>query len=189
MFFILCVTTYYRLKGSSLTYNSNILRFIRAWNTLSSIPFTWVCDCWNWECPKTPKSVFPHCLVMMLFDHKSRLFTIYIKNPSGFKLYKWNAKISIGKSRSEHTLSISRKIGKNRKYIVKGLELDGKPSTMWMERNKPVEKSQPVQEDNLFKHTGFSGHFPIGSTKNMCSIYFLSGITGIFMSMVNNPTV
>ena len=56
-----------------------------------------------------------------------------------------------------------------------------------MERNKPVEKSQPVKEDNLFKQTGFSGNFPIGSTKNMCSIYFLSGITGIFMSMVNNP--
>ena len=56
-----------------------------------------------------------------------------------------------------------------------------------MERNKPVEKSQPVKEDNLFKHTGFSGNFPIGSTKNMCSIYFLSGITGIFMSMINNP--
>ena len=114
------------------------------------------------------------------------VFTIYIKNPSGFKLCKWNAKISIGKSRSEHALSISHKIGKNRKYIVKGLELDGKPSKMWMERNKPVEKSQPVKEDNLFKHTGFSGNFPIGSTKNMCSIYFLSGITGIFMSMVNN---
>ena len=79
-----------------------------------------------------------------------RLFTIYIKNPSGFKLCKWNAKISIGKSRSEHALSISRKIGKNRKYIVKGLELDGKPRKMWMERNKPVETSQPVQEDNLF---------------------------------------
>ena len=43
------------------------------------------------------------------------LFTIYIKNPSGFKLCKWNAKISIGKSRSEHALSISRKIGTNRK--------------------------------------------------------------------------
>ena len=55
-----------------------------------------------------------------------------------------------------------------------------------MERNKPVEKSQPVKEDNLFKQTGFSGNFPIASTKNMCSIYFLSGITGIFMSMVNN---
>ena len=26
-----------------------------------------------------------------------------------------------------------------------------------MEQNKPVEKSQPVKEDNLFKHTGFSG--------------------------------
>ena len=77
--------------------------------------------------------------------------------------------------------------GKKRKYIVKGLELDGKPSKMLTERNKPVEKSQPVKEDNLFKHTGFSGNFPIGSTKNMCSIYFLSGITGIFMSMVNNP--
>ena len=58
-----------------------------------------------------------------------------------------------------------------------------------MERNKPVEKSQPVKEDNLFKQTGFSGNFPIGSTKNMCSIYFLSGITGIFMSMVNNRYV
>ena len=91
------------------------------------------------------------------------------------------------KIRSKHALSISRKIGKNRKYIVQGLELDGSPSKMWMERNKPVEKSQPVKEDNLFKHTGFSGNFPIGSTKNMCSIYFLSGITGIFMSMVNNP--
>ena len=97
--------------------------------------------------------------------------------------------MSIGKSHSEHALSISRKIGKNRKYIVQGLELDGNPSKMWMERNKPVEKSQPVKEDNLFKHTGFSGNFPIGSTKNMCSIYFLSGITGIFMSMVNNPCI
>ena len=58
------------------------------------------------------------------------LFTIYIKHPSGFKLCKWNAKISIGKSRSEHALSISRKIGKTRKYIVKGLELDGKPRKM-----------------------------------------------------------
>ena len=58
------------------------------------------------------------------------LFTIYIKNPSGFKLCKWNATISIRKSRSEHALSISRTIGKNRKYIVKGLELDGKPSKM-----------------------------------------------------------
>ena len=75
-----------------------------------------------------------------------------------------------------HALSISRTIGKKRKYIVKGLELDGKPSKMWMARNKPVEKSQPVKEDNLFKHTGFSGNFPIGTTKNMCSIYFLSGI-------------
>ena len=55
-----------------------------------------------------------------------------------------------------------------------------------MERNRPVETSQPVKEDNLFKHAGLSGNFPIGSTKNMCSIYFLSGITGIFMSMVNN---
>ena len=61
---------------------------------------------------------------------KPGLFTIYIKNPSGFKLCKWNAKISIGKSRSEHALSISHKIGKNRKYIVKGLELDRKPSKM-----------------------------------------------------------
>ena len=52
------------------------------------------------------------------------------KNPSGFKLCKWNAKMSIGKSHSEHALSISHKIGKNRKYIVKGLELDGKPSKM-----------------------------------------------------------
>ena len=55
-----------------------------------------------------------------------------------------------------------------------------------MKRNKPVETSQLFKEDNLFKQTGFSGNFPIGSTKNMCSIYFLSGITGIFMSMVNN---
>ena len=114
------------------------------------------------------------------------LFTIYIKNPSGFKLCKWNANISIEKSRSEHALSISRKIGKDRTYIVKGVELDGKPSKMWMERNRPVETCQPVKEDNLFKHTGLAGNFPIGSTKNMCSIYFLSGITGIFMSMVNN---
>ena len=106
-----------------------------------------------------------------------------MKNPSGFKL---NAKISIRKSRSEHALSISRKIGKNRKYIVKGLELDGKPRKVWMERNRPVETSQPVKEDNLFKQTVFSSNFPIGSTKNMCSIYFLSGIAGIFMSMVNN---
>ena len=30
----------------------------------------------------------------------SRLFTIYMKNPSGWKLCNWNAKISIGKSRS-----------------------------------------------------------------------------------------
>ena len=97
--------------------------------------------------------------------------------------------MSIGKSRSEHALSISRKIGKNRKYIVKGLELDGKLRKMWMERNTPVEKSQPVQEDNLFKQTGFAGNFPIGSTTNMCSIYFLSGITGIFMSMVNNQSL
>ena len=114
------------------------------------------------------------------------LFTIYIKNPSGFKLCKWNAKNSIGKSRSEHALSIFRKIGKDRKYIAKGLELDGKPRKMWMKRNKPVETSQLFKEDNLFKQTGFSGNFPIGLTKNMCSIYFLSGITGIFMSMVNN---
>ena len=114
------------------------------------------------------------------------LFTIYIKNPSGFKLCKWNAKMSIGKARSEHALSISRKIRINRKYIVKGLELDGQPRKMWMERNKPVETSQPGQEDNLFKQTGCSGNFPIGSTKNMCSIYLLSGITVIFMSMVNN---
>ena len=49
--------------------------------------------------------------------------------------------------------------------------------------------SQPVKEDNLFKHTGLSGNFPIGSTKNMCFIYFQSGITGIFMLMVNNPIV
>ena len=55
-----------------------------------------------------------------------------------------------------------------------------------MERNKPVETSQLVKEDNLLKHAGLPGNFPIGSTKNMCSIYFLSGITGIFMSMVNN---
>ena len=53
---------------------------------------------------------------------------------------------------------------KKRKYIVKGLELDGKPRKMSIERNKPVEKSQPVQEDNLFKQTGCSGNFPIGST-------------------------
>ena len=59
-----------------------------------------------------------------------RLFTIYIKHPSGVKLCKWNAKISIGKSRSEHALSISRTIGKNRKYIVQGLELDGNHSKM-----------------------------------------------------------
>ena len=45
------------------------------------------------------------------------LFTIYIKNPSG-------------KSRAEQALSISHKIGKNGKYIVKGLEIDGKPSKM-----------------------------------------------------------
>ena len=129
--------------------------------------------------------------MLLLFDndviHKEcwwdRLFTIYIKNPSGFKLCKWNAKIPIGKSRSEHALSISCKIGKDRKYIAKGLELDGKPRKMWMKRNKLVETSQLVKEDNLFKQTGFSGNFPIGSTKNMCSIYFLSGI---FMSMVNN---
>ena len=59
-----------------------------------------------------------------------RLFTIYMKHPSGFKWCKWNAKISIRKSRSEHALFISRKIGKDRKYIVKGLELDGKPRKM-----------------------------------------------------------
>ena len=58
-----------------------------------------------------------------------------------------------------------------------------------MERNRPVETSQPVKEDNLFKQTVLSSNLPIGSTKNICSIYFLSGITGIFMSMVNNPCV
>ena len=109
------------------------------------------------------------------------------QKPIWFQTVQMERTISIGKSRSEHALSISRTIGKHRKYIVKGLGLDGKPSKMLMERNKPVEKSQPVKEDNLFKHTGFSGNFPIGSTKNMCSIYVLSGITGIFMSMVNNP--
>ena len=108
------------------------------------------------------------------------------QKPIWFQTVQMERKMSIGKSRSEHALSISRKIGKNRKYIVQGLERDGNPSKMWMERNKPVEKSQPVKEDNVFKHTDFSGNFPIGSTKNMCSIYFLSGITGIFMSMVNN---
>ena len=110
-----------------------------------------------------------------------------MQNPSGFKRCKWNATMSIRKSRSERALSISRKIGNDRKYIAKGLELDGNPRKVWMERNRPVETSQPVKEDNLFKQTGCSGNFPIGSTKNMCSIYCLSGITGIFMSMVNNP--
>ena len=32
----------------------------------------------------------------------------------------------------------------------------------------------------------FSGNCPIGSTKNVCSIYFPSGITGILVSMVKN---
>ena len=78
------------------------------------------------------------------------LFTIYSKNPSGFKLCKWNAKISIGKSRSEHALSISRKIGKNRKYIVKGLELDGKPEKCeWNEINR-------LKSPNRLKRTTFS---------------------------------
>lgn len=56
-----------------------------------------------------------------------------------------------------------------------------------MERNRPVETSQPVKEGNIFKQTVFSGTFPNGSTKSVCFIYFLSGITGIFVPMVDYP--
>ena len=45
---------------------------------------------------------------------------------------------------------------------------------------------QPVKEDNLFKHTVYSERFPVGSTEKVCSIYFSSGITGMFVLMVNN---
>ena len=57
-----------------------------------------------------------------------------------------------------------------------------------MEQNKPAETFQPVKEDNLFKQTVYSGNFLVGSTKNVCSIYFPFGITGILVSMVNNQT-
>ncbi len=50
-----------------------------------------------------------------------------------------------------------------------------------MERNKPFETFQPVKEDNLFKQTVYFGNFPVGSTKNVCSIYFPFGNTGIFV--------
>ena len=58
-----------------------------------------------------------------------------------------------------------------------------------MERNKPVETFQPVKEDNLFNQTVYFGNFPVGSIKNVCSTYFLSEITGIFVKMVNNQCV
>ena len=83
------------------------------------------------------------------------LFTIYIKTPSGFRLCKWNAKLPIGKSSSEHRLTISDKTGRDWKYIAKDLELDGKPRKMGMGRNRPVETSQLVKEDNLLKQTVF----------------------------------
>ena len=65
-----------------------------------------------------PQSFSTRILSFTCLDQ--RLFTIDIKNPSGFKLCKWNAKISTGKSRSEHALSISRKIGKNPEIYRKG---------------------------------------------------------------------
>ena len=83
------------------------------------------------------------------------LFTMYIKTLSGFRLCKWNAKLPLGKSSSEHRLTISHKTGRDWKYIAKDLELDGKPRKMWMERNRPVETSQLVKEDNLLKQTVF----------------------------------
>ena len=44
-----------------------------------------------------------------------------------------------------------------------------------MARNRPVETSQPVKQDNRLKQTElFSCNFPTGSTKIVCSIYFLS---------------
>lgn len=52
-----------------------------------------------------------------------------------------------------------------------------------------LKRSKRSDEDNLFKQTVYSGNFPVGSTKNVRSIYFLSGITRIFESMVNNPSI
>ena len=56
-----------------------------------------------------------------------------------------------------------------------------------MEQNRQVETPQPVKEDDLSKQTFFAGNFTIGSTKSVRYIYFLLGITGISLSMVNNP--
>ena len=48
-----------------------------------------------------------------------------------------------------------------------------------MQQNEPVETYQPLKEDWIL----------IGSIKNVCSIHFLSGIAGIFVSMVNNSEI
>ena len=108
--------------------------------------------------------------------------------PKGFDLRSIYTKVLIGQSCSEHALFISRKTRTDRKYFAKSLKHEN-PEKMLMERNRPVETSQPVEEDNLFKQTGFSSNFPIGSTKSVCSIHFLSGIIGIFVSIVNNPSL
>ena len=108
--------------------------------------------------------------------------------PKGFDLRSIYTKVLTGQSCSEHALFISRKTRTDRKYFAKSLKHEN-PEKMLMERNRPVETSQPVEEDNLFKQTGFSSNFPIGSTKSVCSIHFLSGIIGIFVSIVNNPSL
>ena len=51
-----------------------------------------------------------------------------------------------------------------------------------MERNKPFQTFQPVKEDNLLKQTVYSGNFPVGSTKNVCSIYLPFGNTSLNLS-------
>ena len=48
-----------------------------------------------------------------------------------------------------------------------------------------VETFQRVKEDNVFKHTVYNGYFPIESTKNVSSICFPSGVTGIFVLIVS----
>ena len=56
------------------------------------------------------------------------------------------------------------------------------------EWNKIDQLKRPnrLKRTTFWSKPFFPGNCPIGSTKNVCSIYFPSGITGILVSMVNN---
>ena len=69
--------------------------------------------------------------------------------------------------------------------IYRWAETSAKTQKCANRTKSPVETFQRVKEDNVFKHTVYNGYFPIESTKNVSSICFPSGVTGIFVLIVS----